>query len=81
MAIKFYGLTRELDKKGMNKGELQKAIKASSRTIAKLFSNEYVALDVIDRVCQVLGCQPGDIMEFVPDKPTAKDQQQQTIDN
>ena len=67
MAIKFYGLARQLDKKGMNKGELQKKIKTSSATIAKLSNHEYVALAVIDKICQVLDCQPGDIMEFVPD--------------
>lgn len=52
----------------MNKGDLQEAIGASSATIAKLSNNEYVALAVIDKICQVLECQPGDIMEFVPDE-------------
>lgn len=68
MAIKFYKLTRELDKKKMSKGDLQKEIGASSATIAKLFNNEYVALAVIDKICKVLECQPGDIMEFIPDE-------------
>lgn len=69
MAIKFYKLVRELDKKGMSKGDLQKAIGASSATIAKLSNHEYVALSVIDKICQALECQPGDIMEFIPDEP------------
>ncbi|HHX60330.1 MAG TPA: helix-turn-helix transcriptional regulator [Epulopiscium sp.] len=31
-------------------------------------------VDVADRVCQVLGCQPGDIMEHVPDEPMPEQQ-------
>jgi len=72
MAIKFYKLVRELDRKEMSKGDLQKAIGASSATIAKLSNHEYVALTVIDKICQVLECQPGDIMEFIPDEPGAQ---------
>ena len=78
MAIKFYGLARQMDKKGINKGELQQLIGSSSATIAKLSNNEYVALAVIDKICQVLNCQPGDIMEHVADEPI---QEQQTTDN
>ncbi len=68
MAIKFYKLIREMDKKNMNKGDLQESIGASSATVAKLFNHEYVALSVIDRICRALDCQPGDIMEYVPDE-------------
>lgn len=67
MAIKFYKLMDQLNRKGISKGELQEKIGASSATIAKLSNNEYVALTVIDRICQVLDCQPGDIMEYKED--------------
>ncbi len=67
MAIKFYKLIRELDKKNMNRGDLQNAIGASSATIAKIFRHEYIALEVVDRICEALDCQPEDIMEYVSD--------------
>ncbi len=31
----------------------------------KLRKNERVNSDTIDRLCEILGCQPGDIMEYV----------------
>lgn len=67
MAIKFYGLERQLDKKGFSRGDLQKKIGASSTTIAKLSRHEYVSLSTIEKICRVLDCQPGDIMEHVED--------------
>lgn len=29
------------------------------------------ALDAASRVCQMLGCQPGDLLEYVPDQEEA----------
>lgn len=67
MAIKFYKLMDLLNRKGMSKGELQELTGVSSATIAKLSNNEYVSLNVVDKICQALECQPGDIMEYEPD--------------
>lgn len=67
MAIKYYRLLDLLGRRGMSKGDLQTAIKVSSGTLAKLSSNENVSLWVIDRICRVLDCQPGDIMEHTKD--------------
>lgn len=36
-------------------------------TISKLQKNERINTDTIERLCQILGCQPGDILEYVPD--------------
>ncbi|CDX01319.1 Cro/C1-type HTH DNA-binding domain [Desulfitobacterium hafniense] len=43
----------------------------SPTTAAKLWNDEYVALSVIDRLCTVLGCQPGDLMEHRTEPKTA----------
>ena len=32
-------------------------------------------ISVIEKICETLHCQPGDIMEFWPDKTTKHDQQ------
>lgn len=37
-------------------------------TMAKINRNEYVSLEIIDRLCHTLNCQPGDLMEYIPDK-------------
>ena len=30
-------------------------------------SAKQIPVDVLDRVCRVLNCQPGDLLEFIPD--------------
>ncbi|MFD2673638.1 helix-turn-helix domain-containing protein [Marinicrinis sediminis] len=49
----------------IKKTELMKRARISSATMAKLNKNEYVSLEVIDKLCEVLDCQPGDMMEYV----------------
>lgn len=29
----------------------------------------HIPIDVLDRICSVLDCQPGDLFEYVPDEP------------
>lgn len=38
-----------------------------SATVTKLKKNERVNTDTLNSVCKLLDCQPGDIMEYVPD--------------
>jgi len=44
-------------------------------TVSKLRKNERINTDTIDRLCAVLGCQPGDIMEYVKDGEGDSEQQ------
>ena len=39
---------------------------------ARPSKGEYVASSVIDRICQELRCDVGDVMEVVPDDPDEK---------
>jgi len=41
------------------------------RTFQKLANSELIRSDTIDQFCRLLDCQPGDIMEYVPDQPPA----------
>ena len=68
MAIKYYKLLDRLNRLEISKEDLRLKIGVSSATLAKLSKNQYVSLEVIDKICDVLHCQPGDIIEFVPDK-------------
>lgn len=65
--IKYYKLLDLLNRKEIGKEELRQRIGISSATIAKLSKHEYVSLEVIDKICNALNCQPADIMEFIPD--------------
>lgn len=65
--IKYYRLLDLLNRREIGKEELRRRINVSSATIAKLSKHEYVSLEVIDRICNELQCQPSDIMEHIPD--------------
>ena len=65
MAVNYNKLWKLLIDKKMNKSELRESVKTSPNTIAKLGKNEQVSLDVLIRICKVLECDIGDIMEIV----------------
>lgn len=68
MAIKYYRLMDYMNRNDIGKEELRIKLGVSSATMAKLSKNEPVSLDVIDRLCNVLNCQPENLIEYVPDK-------------
>ena len=68
MGISYNKLFKLLIDKNMKKTELIKLADISSSTLAKLSKNETVSMDVILRLCQVLKCDIGDIVEIIQDK-------------
>ena len=52
-----------LDKK-LKKTELCETAGISSSTLAKLGKNEIVSLEVLERICDALNCDVGDVMSF-----------------
>ncbi|OMF43527.1 helix-turn-helix domain-containing protein [Paenibacillus peoriae] len=52
----------------IKKQDLLKMTGISSATMAKLNTNEYVSLEVIDKLCVALGCQPGDLLEHIAEQ-------------
>lgn len=66
MAIKYYKMLDLMNRQGIGKEELRKKISISPATMAKISKNQYVSLEVIDKICDVLNCQPGDLMEHMP---------------
>ena len=67
MPISYNPLWKILIDKNMNKTQLRKQLGISTATLAKLSSNEKVSLDVIEKICKALDCQPSDIMEYISD--------------
>lgn len=61
--IRYYKLFDMLNKRDMKLSDLRKII--SSATVAKLKKGEYISGEVIDKICEYLDCQPGDIMERI----------------
>lgn len=68
MYISYDNLWKLLADKGITKHELGELTGMSTRTISKLAKNETVTTDTLLRVCEVLGCGIGDIMEVTAEE-------------
>lgn len=51
----------------MSKAELRKRAGLSSATFTKLRKNEEVTLTVILKIAEVMQCNAGEMMDFIPD--------------
>lgn len=67
MDVSYNKLWKLLIDKGMNKMQLLKEAKISTNALAKLGKNENVRVDVLVKICGVLGCTMNDIMDVIPD--------------
>ena len=63
MAVSYNKLWKLLIDKGMTKTDLRLAADISTTTLAKLGKSETVSMDVMLRICKVLDCNIGDIMD------------------
>ncbi len=68
MKANYNNLLKLLIDKKMTKTELRKQAKISSSTLAKIGKQEIVSTDVLAKICQVLNCNIGDIVELVKDQ-------------
>lgn len=67
MALSYNKLWKLLIDKGMTKTEMRLKADISTTTLAKLGKNETVSIEVLLRICKVLDCNVGDIMDVVND--------------
>ena len=67
MAISYNKLWKLLIDKGMTKTQMRLKADISTTTLAKLGKNETVSMEVLLRICKVLDCNVGDIMDVVND--------------
>lgn len=65
MAVSYNKLWKLLIDKKMSKVELRKISGISPNTMTKLNKDEEVTLAVLSRICNVLGSDIGDIVEYV----------------
>lgn len=65
MKASYKKLWKILIDKDMTKTDLRNAIGVSSATIAKMTNGEDVSMAVIMKICNVLNCDIGDVVEIV----------------
>ncbi|MDR0914620.1 MAG: helix-turn-helix transcriptional regulator [Oscillospiraceae bacterium] len=65
MPISYNKLWKLMIDKKMNKTQLKEASKVSGATIAKLGKEEPISMESMLKICKVLDCNIGDIVEIV----------------
>jgi len=65
MAFTYNRLWKLLIDRGMTKTELRKAAGIGTTTLAKMGNNEQVSMEVLDKICTVLGCPIEDVVEHI----------------
>ena len=63
MAVSYNKLWKLFIDKGMTKTDLRIRTDMSTSTLAKMSKNEVVSMDIMLRICDVLECNVGDIMD------------------
>ena len=65
MSISYNKLWKLMIDRKMNKTQLKDAAKVSGATIAKLGKEEPISMESMLKICKVLECDIGDIVEIV----------------
>jgi len=74
MSIKYDKLFSLLSEKGLSATYWLRSQGLSPTIVNKLRKNERINTDTINRLCFLLDCQPGDIMEYTPDDSCGTDE-------
>ena len=75
MNISYKKLWKLLIDKDMMKKDLQKEACISWATLTKMSKGEVVSTEVLMKVCKVLHCDVGDIVEFIDDGSESADKE------
>lgn len=57
-----------MKEKGIKKRDLREKYNLSPTIVNRLNNNTNVAVDTIMYLCEILSCQPSDIVEYIPKK-------------
>jgi DNA-binding Xre family transcriptional regulator len=68
--ISYDPLWKKLIDLKMTKTEMQEKAEISRSTVAKMRKNEYVALEVIEKIANALDCDVVDILSILPSENT-----------
>ncbi|MBU0278744.1 MULTISPECIES: DNA (cytosine-5-)-methyltransferase [unclassified Gemella] len=68
MSVRYNKLWKILVDKKLNKTQFRDTVDISNQTLSKLSKNQFVSLEVLDRICDVLKCNIGDIVEHISEK-------------
>lgn len=62
-------IMESLKNNGYSSYKLRKNKIFGEATMTKFRNKEYINFDNLNILCKLLNCQPGDILEYIPDPP------------
>jgi len=65
--IVYTKLLNLMDAQGLTTYKIRKEKIISESTLQKIRENKAITTDSIASLCKALNCQPGDLMEYIPD--------------
>lgn len=68
MPISFEKAVVMLENAGITTYKIRKMGVLAQSTLTKLRHDKCVTTDTIEVLCKLLNCQPGDLMEYIPDE-------------
>lgn len=73
MSVSYKGLWKLMIDKNLNKKDLKTTLGISSATIAKMSKCENVSMEVLQKICEYLDCNIGDVVSFDKTKNNMKE--------
>lgn len=64
MGVSYRKLWMKIAEKEMKRTDLKDVVGISSNTLAKLGKNEYISLEILERIARHMQCEIGDIVEI-----------------
>ena len=68
MAVSYNKLWKMLIDKEMKQVDLRDQAGLTTNVLAKLGKNEHVSTQSLEKICRILECEVGDILEFIPNE-------------
>ena len=66
--IRYNKLQKLMKERGLSTYKIRKEKIISESTLQNIRNNKSITTDAIAKLCDALDCQPGDILEYVPDE-------------
>lgn len=66
MAVSYNKLWKLLIDKKMKRTEMQRLAGISGNVLSRMGKDEYVSMESIEKICTLLRCDIGDVMEIIP---------------
>lgn len=72
MPMSYDRLFERMKEKGISTYTLRQKKLVGEKTLSAMREGRPVRTDILARLCYILECQPGDIMEYIPDAADMK---------